>query len=96
MSPLQCKLARVALGLSVLDTAALCDVSHETIRRAERGDPSLKNKTILKIRVALENAGVEFIGENGSGPGLQLKRISPMGNAAAAIPVEELTSENDG
>jgi transcriptional regulator with XRE-family HTH domain len=96
MTSLQYKLARIALGLTVLDAAALCAVSHETIRRIEGGDPSVKYQTILKVRAALENAGIEFIGENGSGLGVRLMKGSTIGDMAAAIPIEELTSENDG
>ena len=71
MNALQVKLARTALGLTVIETAKLCDVSHETIRRIEFGDNTLKEKTIDKVRAALEKAGVEFLDEDGGGPGVR-------------------------
>jgi transcriptional regulator with XRE-family HTH domain len=74
MDALQCKLARTMLGLTVVETAKLCDVSHETIRRIEADDTTLKEKTIAKVRAAFEKAGVEFIAENGGGPGVRLKK----------------------
>ena len=74
MDSLQCKLARTMLGLTVIETANLCDVSHETIRRIEVDDTTLKEKTIAKVRAAFEKAGVQFIEENGGGPGVRLKQ----------------------
>ena len=62
------------LGLTVIETAKLCDVSHETIRRIEVDDIALKEKTIAKVRAALEKAGVEFIAENGGGAGVRLRK----------------------
>ena len=74
MNALQVKLARTALGLTVIETAKLCDVSHETIRRIEFGDNTLKEKTIDKVRAALEKSGVEFLDEDGGGPGVKLRK----------------------
>jgi hypothetical protein len=50
-----------------------------TIRRAEAADDatSLTTANDLAIRRALESAGVEFIDENGGGPGLRLKKKRP-------------------
>jgi len=47
-----------------------------TIRRAEAADDatSLTTANDLAVRRALESAGVEFIDENGGGPGLRLKK----------------------
>jgi transcriptional regulator with XRE-family HTH domain len=73
MIPIQCKMARVALGLGVRDLAKLANVSTDTIARLERGE-SLKDRTLADIRAALEAAGVEFIPENGSGAGVRLKK----------------------
>ena len=59
-------MARAALRLGVRDLADLADVSPDTISRLERGE-TLKPSTRLKIRAALEAAGVEFIDDNGGG-----------------------------
>jgi hypothetical protein len=47
-----------------------------TIRRAESTDhaTSLTVANDLAIRRALESAGVEFIDENGGGPGVRLRK----------------------
>ncbi|MCG8504687.1 MAG: helix-turn-helix domain-containing protein [Sphingomonadales bacterium] len=66
MNIAQCKMARAALGLGVRDLARLAGVSQDTISRLERGE-TLKVSTRLKIRNALESAGIEFIDKNGGG-----------------------------
>jgi hypothetical protein len=51
-----------------------------TIRRAELadGETSLTAANDLAVRRALEAAGVEFIDENGGGPGVRLRRSITM------------------
>lgn len=66
-------MARVALGLGVRELADLAKVSPDTVARLERGE-ALKERTVDAIRAALEIAGVEFITENGGGPGVRLKK----------------------
>ena len=71
--PVQCKMARTALGLGVRDLAVLAKVAQATVSRFEAGE-ALKERTIDALRAALEAAGVEFIAENGGGPGVRLKK----------------------
>ena len=73
MLPVQCKMARTALGLGVRDLAALAKVAQATVSRFEAGE-ELKERTVDALRTALETAGVEFIAENGGGPGVRLKK----------------------
>ncbi|MBO1903990.1 helix-turn-helix domain-containing protein [Microvirga sp. 3-52] len=73
MLPVQCKMARVALGLGVRELAEAAKVSPDTIARLERGE-DLKPRTIDAIQATLEAAGVEFIPENGGGAGVRLKK----------------------
>jgi len=73
ITPVQSKMARVALGLGVRDLAKLVDMSPNTIARLERGE-ELKLETLKAIRAALETAGVEFIAENGGGAGVRLTK----------------------
>lgn len=73
MNATQCKMARAALGLGVRDLAALADVAQATVSRLERGE-ELKPATVETIRTALEQAGVQFIEENGGGAGVRLKK----------------------
>lgn len=69
--PVQCRMARAALGLGVRELAAAAKVSADTVARFERG-VELKERTIEALQRALQNAGVEFIEENGGGPGVRL------------------------
>ena len=62
----QCKMARAALGLGVRDLARLASVSTDTVSRLERGE-TLKESTLQRMRIALEEAGVAFIDDNGGG-----------------------------
>src|ERR1700675_1082901 len=69
--PVQCRMARAALGLGVRELAAAAKVSIDTVARFERGD-ELKERTIEALQRALEAAGVEFT--NGGKPGVRLTR----------------------
>ena len=73
MKAVQCKMARVALDFGVRELATLAKVSPDTVARLERGEP-LRERTVDAIRAALESAGVEFIAENGGGPGVRLRK----------------------
>jgi hypothetical protein len=72
--PIQCRMARMALGLGVRDLAAMAKVSVDTVLRFERGE-ELKERTIGALMGALEAAGVEFT--NGDQPGVRLRKGSP-------------------
>jgi transcriptional regulator with XRE-family HTH domain len=69
-------MARAAVGLGVRELAAAAKVSPDTVARLERGEP-LRERTVEAIRAALEAAGVEFIAENGGGPGVRLRKPRP-------------------
>lgn len=66
-------MARAGLGLSVRDLAEKAQVSTNTVSRLEAGE-ELKPRTVAAMRIALEAAGVEFIAENGGGPGVRLRK----------------------
>ena len=72
----QIKAARALLGWSQDDLAAAADISVPTIKRLEALDGLLGGRadTATKIVNALDSAGVEFIAENGGGPGVRLRR----------------------
>jgi transcriptional regulator with XRE-family HTH domain len=91
MFPVQCKMARVALGLGVRELAAAAQVAPDTIARLERGE-ALKPRTIEAVRAALEAAGIEFIPENGGGPGVRLRKRTSA--ADEGLRPDQLTSEN--
>ncbi len=71
--PVQCRMARAAVGLGVRELAAAAKVSIDTVTRFERGD-ELKERTIEALQRALEAAGVQFIDENGGGPGVRIRK----------------------
>jgi hypothetical protein len=56
-------------------------VSHETIVGIEAGRASVKEKTIEKVRTALEAAGVEFIAADDGGPGVRLRKAKRKGKS---------------
>ncbi|MBU6462896.1 MAG: helix-turn-helix domain-containing protein [Bradyrhizobium sp.] len=66
-------MARAALGLGVRELAAAAKVSIDTVARFERGE-ELKERTVEAIQHALEAGGIEFIDENGGGPGVRLRK----------------------
>lgn len=72
MKGIQCKLARVALGWGVIELASRAKVSTQTITRLERGD-QLRPSTLDSIQSVLEEAGIEFIKENGGGVGVRFR-----------------------
>jgi len=78
----QVKAARALLAWSQEELASAADISLPTIKRLEAQDGPLggRSDTGTKIRLALEAAGVQFIDENGGGPGVRLrKRASKRG-----------------
>jgi hypothetical protein len=72
----QIRAARGLLRWTAEDLARQSAVSLRTIRRAElaEGEMSMIAANHLAIRQALEVAGVEFIDENGGGPGVRLRK----------------------
>ena len=74
ITPEQCRMARAALRLGVRDLAAMSTVSAMTINRFENGRSGGHAATLRKIETALTAAGVDFIAENGGGPGVRLRK----------------------
>ena len=72
----QIKAARALLGWSQAELAKQSGISEPTIARLESVDGELggRQDTAKKIRSAIEKAGIEFIDENGGGPGVRLRR----------------------
>ncbi len=84
-------MALAALGITIPQAAEMSGVSPDAIHQIEAGQQDQASTD--KLRRALESVGVEFISEN-DGVGVMF-RGKPLGDADAAIPVENLTSEND-
>ena len=76
ITPSQCRAARGLLAWSQEDLAARAGVSQVTVHQLEAGSTQPRRATHDVIRRAFENAGVEFIDENGGGPGVRLRKRS--------------------
>ena len=78
MTTRQIKAARALLGWSQGDLAQHSSISEPTIARLESVDGPIAGRpnTADKIKGALEKAGIEFIDENGGGPGVRLRKRS--------------------
>ena len=72
----QIRAGRALLRWSADDLARESALGVNTIRRAElaEDETSLTVANDLAVRRALEAAGVEFIDENGGGPGVRLRQ----------------------
>lgn len=71
----QLRAARALLRWSAQDLAEKAEIGVATVRRCEAGEGPI-SATIANqnaMQRALENAGVEFIPENGGGAGVRLK-----------------------
>ena len=73
LTPDQVKVGRELAGWSRLKLAARVNVCDETIRRYERGRRAAATLDLMMVRQILESAGVEFIDQNGGGPGVRLR-----------------------
>jgi proteasome assembly chaperone (PAC2) family protein len=72
----QLRAARAFLRWRAEDLAGESAVGVATIRRAEltENETSMTAANDMAVRRALETAGVEFIDENGGGPGVRLRK----------------------
>jgi transcriptional regulator with XRE-family HTH domain len=72
----QVKAARALLGWSQADLARRSGISAPTIARLESAEGELGGRegTVEKIKKAIVSAGIEFISENGGGPGVRLRK----------------------
>jgi len=66
--------ARGLLGWSQVELAKAAGVSEPTIKRLEGGKVAVSDDVRAAIQRALEAAGVEFIPQNGGGPGVRLRK----------------------
>ncbi|MEJ0092578.1 MAG: helix-turn-helix domain-containing protein [Methylocella sp.] len=74
MTPAQSRAGRGLVELSQADLAAAAGVGLSTVRNFEAGRSTPIDNNLAAIRAALEAAGVEFIAENGGGPGVRLRK----------------------
>jgi predicted transcriptional regulator len=74
ITPAQCRAARGLLDWSQQDLATQAGVGIVTVRQVEAGATEPRRATLVVLKQAFEKAGVEFIDENGGGPGLRLRK----------------------
>ena len=74
VAPEQCRAARGLLAWSQQELADKARVGVVTVHQLEAGTGQPRKATLEVIRRAFEAAGVEFIEENGGGPGVRLRK----------------------
>jgi len=76
ITPEQIRAARALLKWRASDLAAKTDLSLASIQRMEQdqGTDRASAKNVEAVRKTLDEAGVEFIPENGAGVGVRLKK----------------------
>lgn len=73
ITPAQSRAARGLLGWSQMDLSDASKTATKTIADFERGARTPYPRTLEDVQGALEKAGVEFIAQNGGGPGVRLR-----------------------
>jgi transcriptional regulator with XRE-family HTH domain len=67
-------MARSALNWTVRDLAKATGLHRNTITNIETGRYAGDQKSLERLEAVLRKAGVEFIDENGGGPGVRLRK----------------------
>ena len=78
ISGAQVRAARALLDWSIKDLSERSNVSVPTIQRLERqhGLISSQPRTVIDLKKAIEEAGLEFIGTPDDGPGIRFRAKS--------------------
>jgi len=76
ISGAQIRAARALLGISATELAERADVDWSTVQRFEgtEGVPKSRSGTLQRIKETLEDAGVTFLGDPVTSPGVRLCR----------------------
>ena len=74
VTPAQCRAARGLLDWSQQDLASEAGVGIVTVRQLEAGENEPRRATLVVVKQAFEKAGIDFIDENGGGPGVRLRK----------------------
>ena len=70
----QCRAARGLLDWTQQELADAARIGVATVRQFEGKGAEAGQGTLALLRWAFESAGVEFIDENGGGPGVRLRK----------------------
>ncbi|WP_131195473.1 helix-turn-helix domain-containing protein [Lichenihabitans psoromatis] len=87
MEPVQIRMARAGLNISVDDLASRAGVSHVDVLNLETGETA-ETSAFEKIKTVFDTAGIEWIGQDGV-------RCRSIADASATIPLDKLNSYND-
>jgi transcriptional regulator with XRE-family HTH domain len=74
ITPSQCRAARGLLDWTQQELADAARIGVATVRLFEGDVGESRQATLAMLRQAFESAGVEFIDENGGGPGVRLRK----------------------
>jgi transcriptional regulator with XRE-family HTH domain len=70
----QCRAARGLVDWTQQELADAARIGVATVRQFEGGGAEARQATLVVLKWALESAGIEFIDENGGGPGVRLRK----------------------
>jgi DNA-binding transcriptional regulator YiaG len=74
MSSAQCRAGRALLDMTQSQLAELAKLGLSTVVDFEKGRRQVSQAAVETIQSALQRAGVDFIEENGGGPGVRLRK----------------------
>ena len=74
IAPEQCRAARALLGMTQPSLAEKAGLGLSTVVDFERARRAVSKDAVDALRKALEGGGVEFIPENGGGPGVRMRK----------------------
>ena len=74
VTPGQCRAARGLLGWNQQELAKRARVGIVTVHQLKTGLSQPRRATLDVIKRAFESGGIEFIDENGGGPGVRLRK----------------------
>jgi DNA-binding transcriptional regulator YiaG len=74
MSPSQCRAARALIDMTQPQLAVAAKLGLSTVVDFERGRREVSNNAVIAMADALQRNGVEFIEENGGGPGVRIAK----------------------
>ncbi len=77
LTPAQSRAGRALLGITQTELADAANLGLSTVVDFERERRQVSPIAIEAIWRALKGAGVEFIDENGGGPGVRLRKRQP-------------------
>ena len=74
MTPAQCRAGRALLDMTQSQLAELSKLGLSTVVDFEKERRQVSQAAVETIQSALQCAGIDFIEENGGGPGVRLRK----------------------